>query len=107
MFYIANGHNANNINMQQSGVLMAMHYTATNRDRLLNNFYLKGKRSVAKAATEGPAAYVIPADEKRQFDAADLLNLLRRQGCEVHVASETLKTKEGEFPAGSYVVRMD
>jgi hypothetical protein len=75
----------NNINLQQSGVLMAMHYTATNRDRLLNNFYLKSKRSIGKATTEGPAAYVIPGDEKRSFDAADLVNLLRRQGCEVHI----------------------
>jgi hypothetical protein len=97
----------NNINLQQSGVLMAMSYVANNRDKLLNNFYLKGKRSVAKATTEGPAAYVIPADEKRPFDAADLVNLLRRQGCEVHVASEAIKTKDGEFPAGSYVIRMD
>jgi hypothetical protein len=88
-------------------VLMAMHYTAINRDRLLHNFYLKSKRSIAKATTEGPAAYVIPGDEKRQYDAADLVNLLRRQGCEVHTANESLKTKEGEFPAGSYVVRMD
>src|SRR4030095_16151402 len=82
----------NNINLQQSVVLMAMHYTATNRERLLNNFYLKSKRSIAKATTEGPAAYVIPGDEKRQFDAADLVNLLRRQGCEVHIANESLKT---------------
>jgi len=30
---------------------------------MLRNFYLKGKRSVAKATNEGPAAYVIPAEE--------------------------------------------
>ncbi len=97
----------NNINMQESGVLMAMNYVAENRDRMLRNFYLKGKRSVAKATTEGPAAYVIPANESRRYDAADLVNLLRRQGCEVHVAGETIKTKDGEFPAGSYIIRMD
>src|SRR5688572_4324841 len=96
----------NNINLQQSGVLMAMHYMGTNRDRMLNNFYLKSKRSIAKATTEGPAAWVIPADDRRPYDAADLVNLLRRQGCEVHV-SGALKTKDGDFPAGSYVVRMD
>ncbi len=97
----------NNINLQQSGVLMAMNYVSANRDRLLHNFYLKSKRSVSKATTEGPAAYVIPADEKRQFDAADLVNLLRRQGCEVHAAAESIKVKDGEFPVGSYIVRMD
>jgi len=97
----------NNINLQQSGVLLAMKYVADNRDRFLDNFYLKGRRAVAKAVTEGPAAYVIPADEKRQFDAADLVNLLRRQGCEVHASTAVITTKEGEFAPGSYVVRMD
>ncbi len=97
----------NNINLQQTGVLLAMSYTSFNRDKLLRNFYLKGQRSVAKATTEGPAAYVLPADEKRPFDAADLVNLLRRQGCEVHVTTEAVKTKEGDFGPGSYVVRMD
>ncbi len=97
----------NNINLQQSGCLLAMEYVARNSDRLLRNFYLKGKRAVAKATTEGPAAYVIPADENRRFDAADLVNLLRRQGCEVHVAASAFRTREGEFGAGSYVIRMD
>jgi hypothetical protein len=97
----------NNINLQESGVLMAVGYVASNRDRLIENFYLKGKRSVAKATNEGPAAYVIPADDKRRYSAADLVNLLRRQGCEVHVAAETIKTKDGDFSPGSYVVRMD
>ncbi len=97
----------NNINLQQSALLLAMRYVAENRDRFLQNFFLKSKRSIAKATNEGPAAYVIPADEKRQFDAADLVNLLRRQGCEVQVATGTIKVKEGEFAPGSYVVRMD
>ena len=49
----------NNINLQQSALLLAMNYAATNREMFLRNFYLKSKRSVAKATTEGPAAYVI------------------------------------------------
>lgn len=97
----------NNVNLQQSGVLLAMDYVAKNRDRLVHNFYLKGKRAVAKATAEGPAAYVIPAGEKRGFDAADLVNILRRQGCEVHVATETIRTKDGDFAPASYIIRMD
>ncbi|MFH1574370.1 MAG: M14 family zinc carboxypeptidase, partial [Acidobacteriota bacterium] len=97
----------NNINLQQSGCLLAMEYVANNRERLLHNFYLKSRRAVAKATTEGPAAYVIPAEEERQFDAVDLVNLLRRQGCEVHVATTPIQTKDGEFAPGSYVIRMD
>ncbi len=97
----------NNINLQQSALLIAMNYVANNKDKFLNNFYMKSKRSVAKAKTEGPAAYVLPADETRPVEAADLVNLLKMQGCEVHKLNGPLETKDGKFGAGSYVVRMD
>jgi len=97
----------NNVNLQQSAILIAMNYVAQNKDKFLNNFYLKSKRSVAKAKTEGPAAYVLPASDTRPTEAADLVNLLKMQGCEVHRLSSDIETKEGKFPAGSYVVRMD
>lgn len=102
----------NNVNLQQSAILLAMNHVAQNREKFLHNFYLKSKRSVAKASNEGPAAYVIPADDPRPVEVADTVNLLRLMGIEVHAASRELavKDKEGKerkFPAGSYVVRMD
>ena len=97
----------NNINLQQSAILLAMNYVSANKERFLNNFYLKSKRSVAKARTEGPAAYVLPGDDSRPNEAADLVNLLKMQGCEVHRADKEFEVKEGKYPAGSYVVRMD
>ncbi|HYA97666.1 MAG TPA: M14 family zinc carboxypeptidase, partial [Methylomirabilota bacterium] len=45
----------NNINMQESGLILGLDYTATHGREFLQNFYLKSKRSVAKATTEGPA----------------------------------------------------
>ena len=97
----------NNVNLQQSGILLAMNHVANNKEKFLNNFYLKSKRSVAKARTEGPAAYVLPASETRPTEAADLVNLLKMQGVEVHKLNADAETKEGKFGAGSYVVRMD
>jgi hypothetical protein len=97
----------NNINLQQSGILIAMHHVANNKEKFLGNFYLKSKRSVAKAKTEGPAAYVLPATETRPTEAADLVNLLKMQGVEVQKLTADVETKEGKFGAGSYVVRMD
>ena len=97
----------NNINMQQSALLLAMNYVANNKDRFLNNFYLKGKRSIAKAKTEGPAAYLLPASETRPTEAADLVNLLKMQGVEVQKLTKDAEVKEGKFGIGSYVVRMD
>lgn len=97
----------NNVNLQQSAILLAMNYVATNKERFLNNFYLKSKRSVAKARTEGPAAYVLPGNDTRPIEAADLVNLLKLQGVEIQRLTSDVEVKEGKFPAGSYVVRMD
>ncbi|MGE3467684.1 MAG: M14 family zinc carboxypeptidase, partial [Pyrinomonadaceae bacterium] len=97
----------NNVNMAQSGILLAMNHIANNKEKFLNNFYLKSKRSVAKARTEGPAAYILPSSDPRPTEAADLVNLLKMQGVEVHKLNSEIETKEGKFPSGSYVVRMD
>jgi hypothetical protein len=125
-----------NINMQESAILFGMNNLASNGQKFLNNFYLKSKRSVDKARTEGPAAWVFPADDPRPAEQASLLNLLRLQGVEVHRMEKELripaaqepagdkeksaeksdsaakpkeekKPAETVIPAGSYVVRMD
>jgi hypothetical protein len=97
----------NNINLQQSAILLAMNFVANNKDRFLQNFYIKSRRSVGKAMNEGPFAYVIPADQSRPVEAAEMVNLLRLMGVEVHRADKEIATKDHKFPAGSYVVRMD
>jgi hypothetical protein len=83
----------NNVNLQQSGVLLALTYFADHRDEFLRNFYLKSKRSVAKATTEGPAAWVIPNDGKRPALAAQLAHLMQRQGAEVHTLNAEFEMK--------------
>ncbi|MGA3236530.1 MAG: M14 family zinc carboxypeptidase [Bryobacteraceae bacterium] len=102
-----------NINLQESGLLFAIDYTANNRKQFLDNFYLKSKRSIGKAANEGPAAWVIPGDDPRPGNAAELVNLLRQQAVEVHrlngdveVATDSSGKKQ-KFAAGSYTIRMD
>ncbi|HVS87469.1 MAG TPA: hypothetical protein VHF01_04520, partial [Candidatus Acidoferrum sp.] len=84
----------NNVNLQQSGLLLALDYTAQHAEEFLNNFYLKSKRAVAKAATEGPAAWAILNDGRRPALAAQLANLLQRQGAEVHKLEEAFSVKE-------------
>ena len=97
----------NNVNLQQSAILFAMNFVAKEKERFLNNFYLKSKRSIAKASNEGPAAYIIPGDTPRPVEAADMVNLLRLQGVEVHRATKEFSVKDQKYPAGSYIVRMD
>ena len=97
----------NNINLQQSGALYALKHVADNSRKFLKNFYLKSKRSVAKGTTEGPAAWIIPADGQRPLAAADLVNLLRKHGIEIHRAQKDFSIKKTSYPAGTYIIRMD
>jgi hypothetical protein len=96
-----------NVNLQQSALLIGMNHVASLKDKFLENFYLKSKRSVAKARDEGPAAYVFPGDDPRPGQAARLLRQLQAQGLEIHRADKAFKVKDAEYPAGSYIVRMD
>jgi hypothetical protein len=127
-----------NNNYEETGLLTSLHYFNYNKRMFLKNFYIKAKRSVQKASAEGPAAYVLPADDPRPELRAELLKVLQKQEVEISRAraafTVTLPAKKAkpagkhdgakdkdqdkekgadtgpttrEFPAGSYIVRMD
>lgn len=96
----------NNVNLQQSGLLLSLDYAATNKETFLRNFWLKGKRSVAKPENEGPAAYVISREE-RPNEAASLTALLMNHGVEVHTLEGEVETGGARLAEGSFVIRMD
>src|SRR6476660_9052667 len=91
----------NNNNYQQTGLLTSLHYFAANKQLFLRNFYTKSKRSILKARTEGPAAYVFPADDPRPGAQADLLHTLQKQGVEISraTASFTVTVPGKKAPA--------
>jgi len=97
----------NNVNLQQSALLIALNYMAKNKEDFLENFYLKGQRSIAKATTEGPAAYVFPADDERPALQARLLQLMQDHAVDIHRLTRDAEVGEDTFPEGSYVIRMD
>jgi len=80
-----------NINMQESAILFGMNNVATNGQKFLNNFYLKSKRAIEKAHTEGPAAWIFPADDPRTDEQAHFLNLLEIQGVEVQKTGKEIR----------------
>ena len=97
----------NNVNIQQSALLLALQFTAKNREMLLENYYLKNKRAIA-LGKDGPLyAWVIPAGQRRRGEAASLVNLLRQEGIEVHTASSGFSAGAMQVEAGDYIVRMD
>src|SRR5262249_58447066 len=78
----------NNNNYEQTGRLVSLSYVANNRYQLLENFYEKSKRSILKAKTEGPAAYVLPANDPRPGAQAELLRILQKQRVEISRATQ-------------------
>jgi zinc carboxypeptidase len=125
----------NNNNYQQTALLTSLYYFGNNSKLFLKNFYLKSKRSIDKPKQEGPAAYVLPGDDPRPGNQAELLRTLQAQGVELSKATAPFtvslrkkassgaparsssspsasptpapKTEDRTFPAGSYIVRMD
>ncbi|HKW88961.1 MAG TPA: M14 family zinc carboxypeptidase [Candidatus Acidoferrales bacterium] len=72
-----------NVNLQQSGLLIGLNYMAQRPEQFLQRFYDMSRRAVAKATTEGPAAWAILNDGKRPALAAHLARSLQEQGVEV------------------------
>ncbi len=89
-----------NINLQESGLLFALDYTAAHRQEVLTEFYLKSKRAVAKAKTEGPAAWAIENAARPEL-AAMLVQLLQRQGVEVDRLNSGVQVRT---PASPYAL---
>jgi hypothetical protein len=77
----------NNNNYQQTALLTSLQYFGANSKLFLKNFYLKSKRSVLKPKNEGPAAYVLPGDDPRPGNQAELLRTMQAQGAEIHRAT--------------------
>ncbi len=100
-----------NVNYQQSGVLVALRHVADNRQKYLENAVTKAERTIARGARSAPYAFVVPRGQRRAAEAADMVNLFRTQGTEVHEATETLSLGAGKdsvkIEAGDWIVRLD
>src|SRR5438034_5255260 len=77
----------NNNNYEETALLTALQYFSANKQLFLRNFYTKSKRSILKARTEGPAAYVLAGDDPRPGAQAELLRTLQKQGVEISRAT--------------------
>jgi len=143
----------NNNNYEMTGLIVSLNHIANNRVYFLRNFYDKSKRSITKARVEGPAAYVLPANDPRLGAQSELLKVMQKQRVEVSRATAAFtvqvpvrgsaagggvggrgagggrgggggaaagepaqatptpapgpRTEAREFPAGSYIIRMD
>jgi len=96
-----------NLNYQETAALAALDFSARNAKELLLNLYRKGWDSWQKGVTQPPFAFVIPADQGDRTRVAQMIGRLMAQRIEVSVTPAALTVREGQFPAGTYVVRLD
>ena len=96
-----------NLNYQETGSLAILDYTARNSKEMLRNFYRKGWDSWRKGLDQPPYAFVIPEDQGDRTRVAQMVGRLLAQHIEVSRAQSSLSLKEGNYPAGTYVVRLD
>ena len=97
----------NSINYAETGVLTALELTSKFPTMVVENFYKKSANAVKRGADKPPHGFVIPAGQRDPSQVDRVANLLRRQAIEVHRANTEIKVKEGTFPAGSYIVKLN
>jgi hypothetical protein len=121
-----------NNNYEQSALLTTISYFSHHTHHFLDNFYIKSKRSILKPTTEGPSAYVLPANDAEANRQIQLLKVMKLQHVEIsQLTAETIFTPPASksparrgaeapaadkpataptpitLPVGSYVIRMD
>jgi hypothetical protein len=96
-----------NLNYQETGALAALDETANQAQEMLHNFYKKSWDSWQKGLTQPPYAFLIPEDQGDAARVTQMIARLMSQHIEVARAQSAIQLKDGNFPAGTYVVRLD
>jgi hypothetical protein len=107
-----------NNNYEESALLSTLSYFSQHTQHFLENYYLKAKRSVQKPQLDGPAAYVLPANDAELNRQLQLLRVMKLQHVEISRLTEPRtqsvpaakrgdKPVEEQLPAGSFVIRLD
>ena len=95
----------NNTNYAETGVLTALEMTSQFPQVILTDFYTKSKHSIESGSKDAPYGFVIPSDQQDMTRVAFAVHILRMQGIEVGRATAKFTLKDGEYPAGSLIVK--
>jgi hypothetical protein len=96
-----------NVNYNETALLAALDDVAQQSQQLLRNYYLKGLHSYQRGLEQPPFGFLIPDGQGDPARVAQLVARLLAQGIEVQRAGAPFSLREGAFPAGTYVVRLD
>jgi hypothetical protein len=95
------------LDRQKVSAWATLDLAARNRETVLWNAYLKGKRQTARGAAGKPAAYLISTLQHDPLTSVKMVNKLLAQGIEIQRVSRAFTTGSGMmYPAGSFVISM-
>ncbi len=95
------------VERQKISAWATLDLTARNKDTVLWNAYLKGKRQTERGAEGKPGAYVIPVVQHDPLTTQLLINKLLVQGIEIKEATKPFSLQSGmAYGPGTFVVSM-
>jgi hypothetical protein len=97
----------NNINYMETGILSALQLASNFPNIILENFYQKSANGLKAGAGKAPYAYVLPAGQKDESRVKFIVDQLLMQGVELGKTTAAVKLKEGNYPAGSILVKLN
>jgi len=95
------------VDRQKVSAWATLDLAARNRETVLWNAYLKGKRQTERGAAGKPAAYLISTLQHDPLTSIKMIDKLLGQGIEIQRASKTFITAGGmTYPEGSFVISL-
>ncbi len=94
-----------NTNYAETGVLSSLEFVSAFPQMILQDFYKKTRDALAAGTKDAPYGFVIPAKQEDMTRVAFVIHILRMQGIEVGRAKDAVKISDGDYPAGSFIVK--
>ncbi len=92
------------VEQQKISAWATLDIAARNKETVLWNAYLKGKRQSERGAEGSPKAYVIPAIQHDRLTAVKMINTLLQSGIDIFEAQSDFTANGVTYGAGSFVV---
>ncbi len=95
------------VNMSQSAVMFALSFTGKDKDRWLENYWIKNRNAVNRGKDGTSHGWVIPADQHSKANAAEAVEGLKAQGVEIHKAAAAFTAGGINVKPGDWIIRGD
>jgi hypothetical protein len=92
------------MNMELVTTRTVLEEAALHHDEVVGNFVKVAERAIEAGKTEGPYAYVVPAEQHDPPTTDGMINILLYQGIEVQRAKAEFTVDGKTYAAGSYVI---